>query len=267
VGQNLPADFYVSYRLVSAGIKIYCYPSSNNDNGILVTSVTFEPVGAATIGAALGNSPQFGDFNIIENGYYKQTTTIASRDTQQHCYIPIDESFWDYAQIPNVGGLMKSGFAWTGYITGAAPSATIARVEFVANYEALLDNTYTDYLPSEPPSEDIEPKNIFRTLSTIKNDLTALTPTRMNSIIETPEVTKEEITLPPPKMLINSITDQIKNATGALKDTTSAMLSVVKSPEKKLNFLEKAMDFLSPIASSIVQNVARKYVGLMPLFS
>jgi len=270
VGQTLPADFYVRYRLVSAGLRLYCYPSSNNDNGIATISVTFEDVGvgSTTVATYLGPAAQFGDFTQIENGYFKQTTTIASREVQEHVYIPIDDSFFDYRPVEFTGSGSKPGFAWTGYISGAAASSTIARIEFACNYEALLDNAYTDYLPSDTYTEDVDPKQIPIIINRIKQEeylspktvSDALKQDNMgmdiNDIVEIPSSSKKK------KLEQERLKNESKDLGEILKD----MLPSLPKP-KASSWLSDIMDMVSPITSSIIQNVAGKYVPFLPMFN
>jgi hypothetical protein len=166
VGQSLPAAFYVRYRVVSAALRLYCYPSSNNDQGIVTISATFENIGTIAAAGVNGTAQQWSLFSAIENGYYKKTTTVASREVQEHVYIPIDETKWAYSPVATA----VDGYGWVGYITGAAASSNVARIEIITNYEALLDNTYTDYLPSDTPLADLEPQQISSVLRAVKNN-------------------------------------------------------------------------------------------------
>lgn len=257
VGQALPADFYVRYRLVSAGLRVYCYPSSNNDNGLLTVAVTFETISTSNIGAANANAQQWGAFAQIENGYFKETTTIASRTVQQHSYIPIDESMWDYQALSSV----KNGFGWVGYITGATPSTAIARVEVIMNFEALLDNQYTDYLPSDSIPVDQDPKMIFAAIGSIKSDTSsAITPKKIEEVLEEQNMSIQpdsEITLPPSKT-VTDIKDKAGSfASNVLREVAATVLDSLPNT-KKGNFLTSVMNALSPLASSIIQSAASK---------
>jgi len=270
VGQALPADFYVRYRLVSAGLRLYCYPSSNNDNGIASVSVTFEDigVGSTTVVTNLGPSAQFGDFTQIENGYFKQTTTIASREVQEHVYIPIDESFFDYRPVDFTGSASKNGFAWTGYISGAAPSSTIARIEFACNFEALLDNAYMDYLPSDNYTEDIDPKQIPIIVNRLKNE-EYLSPKKINDALREENVgldINDIIELPTPPKKKKQEQERLKVETKDLGDILKDMIPAISKP-KVGNWVSDIMDVVSPITSSIISSVANKYVPFLPMFN
>jgi len=263
-GQNLPADFYVRYRPVSAGLRLYCYPSSNNDNGIAVVSVTMESVSSGLIGVANAQLQQFGAFNQIENGYYKQTTTVASREVQEHVYVPLDESFWDYVVL----GATKIGFAWIGYITGGIPSSTLARAEVITNYEAILDNQYTDYLPSESPMEDLEPKMIFNVLNKLKKEQVQLSPKKIQQVLSednlaiTPDTT---IDLPKSTREQKQDTFSLKTIGGALKSVVEDVLPSLPGQQQQ-SWLAKIMDVVSPVASQIIQAAAKIYSPSLPSF-
>jgi len=264
VGQTLPAPFYPKYRVVSSGLRLYCYPSSNNDNGIAVISVTFEEIVGALAGSALPGSAQFGDFNQIENGYYKQTTTLASREVQEHVYIPLDDSFFDYQTTAFTG---KAGFAWTGYISGAAASSSIARVEVITNYEAVLDNQYTDYLPSETVSTEMEPKNIYPLVGKLKNldKLNFKTITeqlREDNALYAPE---DVLELPAPPKEKKKVESAIKELSSEISDVMKDFFPSVPK-EKQSDWLSTVMDVVSPISSSIIQNVAGRYLPFVSPF-
>jgi hypothetical protein len=259
IGQSLPANFYVRYRLVSAGIRVYVYPSSNNDNGILTVSTTFENLANSPVPLAVVNSGQFAFFNEIENGYFKQTTTIASRMVQEHTYIPVDDSFYDYQTLNTI----KSGFGWTGYITGAAVSTSVARVEITANYEALVDNAYTDYLPTDSPMEEMDPKMIFGAVSKVKNNIENTSTQSMEkalSELNQSTITSESgtITLPTTQKMVvekqNHLSDLVDIGKQIVKKTLEN-----KPNLEKTNIFERIMNAISPIAAQLISNVARSY--------
>jgi len=261
IGQQLPADFYVRYRLVSAGLRLYCYPSSNNDNGIAVISTTFETLNYNTVTLNMTNAAQFGDFNQIENGWYKQTTTVASRQVQEHAYIPLDESFYDYTVV----GVDKPGFAWVGYISGAAPSATIARLELIANYEAMLDNQYADYLPSDVAFDEMEPKNIAMFINRAKK-LDELSPKTINDLLqqENQAINPEDIIeLPSPPKSQKRIEAEMREAKDDLLQTMKDFFPEVPKKAKE-TFLTTVMDLISPISSGIIQHIAGQYMPYLP---
>lgn len=259
IGQTLPADFYTRYRLVSSGLKLYCYPSSNNDNGIASISVSFEPLSISSVPGTNASAQQWGDFNQIENGYFKQTTTVASRVVQEHSFIPIDETFFDYTAV----GVSKTGFLWTGYISGAAPSSTIARVEFICNYEALLDNQYVDYLPSDVPQDEVDPKMIPIFINSAKK-LDNLKPETLDALLSESNTAYNDtdvIVLPTPPKTIRDKEKEVKQEMSLLSDTFRDFFpSVPKS--KQTNWVSDIMDLVSPIASSIIQQAAGRFMPL-----
>jgi len=258
IGQILPADFYVRYRLVSAGMRVYVYPSSNNDNGLLTTSVTYETVVAATIGAVVTSAAQFGDFSQIENGFYKQTTTIASREVQEQVYLPIDEAAWDYQQV----GLVGKPPSWVGYITGASPSTTIARLEVIMNFEAILDNQYTDYLPSESLNDNSDPRVIFGGISALK-EAPNLSPPVLKEVlreVNTDGYTmSDKVSLPPPEKQTSLIKDVTSTMTNIAKNIVNEQLQKLQ-PQEKSNWLGNVLGNLSPVLQTIVGS------GFPPLF-
>jgi len=256
-GTILPADFYVRYRLATAGLRLYCYPSSNNDNGIAVVSSTFEATGFQGIPGAIVEMAQFGDFNQIENGWYKQTTTVASRQVQEHVYFPLDEGFWDYLAV----GTFKSGFAWTGYISGAAPSATIARVEVIMNFEAILDNQYTDYLPSDNVLDDVEPKQVVAVLNKMKRAETTKPSDLKNILQEENQLINPDdvIDVPMPPSEIKKKQKEFKDASKDLVDTIKDFLPSV--PDRD-TWMSRVLEFVSPVAKSIISSAVQ---GLIPI--
>lgn len=260
-GQELPAAFYVKFRLVSAGLRLYCYPSSNNDNGIATVGVTFESMPIIGNGSILTAAAQFGDFNQIENCYFKETTTIASRNVQEHNYIPIDESFFDYLDV----GVNKNGFAWLGYIAGAQPSTTIARLEFVLNFEALLDNQYTDYLPSDTAEQDVDPRNIPVIVNNLKN-LDVLKPKNIEDVLRDNDVKLSDsdiLNFPTPPKEKKKIESQIKNEINDMSEALRDFFPTIPK-QKQPSIISDVMDFINPIASSVIQSVASKYMPMFP---
>lgn len=263
IGQNLPADFYTRYRVVSAGLRIYVYPSSNNDNGMLSVSVTYDPVTVVAVGGAPAGSPQFTVFSNTENGYFKQTTTIASREVQEHCYVPLDESFSDYQPL----NTPRTGFAWTGYITGAAPSTSIARIETVINYEALVDNEYTDYLPSESPVQDTDPKMVFAVLNAVKAESGPITPLRIEEAFK--EANKnmgvvEAIELPPNPKEILQKQKEIQNQTNLFKKTVDSVMKVIPEKQKQTwlsTLIDKASPFVGNLLGQAISSLAPPWLS------
>jgi len=253
IGQELPANFYTRFRLVSAGIKIYLYPSSNNDQGILTVSATFETITAIAVAGVNAALTQFSAFSQIENGYYKKTTTVASREVQEHVYIPIDESKWNYATV----GTSVEGYGWLGYITGAAASTNVARVELIANYEALLDNQYTDYLPSDSPLQDLEPSILGSVLRSIKNNPEANTPIKIATALNEANLSL----LPDQQIKLNSSRKDVSNLhedkniieNVAKQIATMANPIIQNHPDKEesKNWSDKLTGFLSEIGQGL----------------
>ena len=202
----------------------------------------------------MGDATQWGDFNQIENGYWKQTSTVASRDVQEHVYIPIDETQNNYLATPGY----NNGFTFVGYISGASPSATIARLEICLNYEALLDNTYTDYLPSGTlDNSDIEPKNVPGVLTAIKREVENLSPKQIEKALEKVEVISTPdsiIQLPPSKKEYNEHTKSMNSAVETLKTLVKDSVEAIPAKHKN-SLIGKIMDVLSPVASGLISNV------------
>lgn len=259
VGQQLPANFYIKYRVVSAALKLYCFPSSNNDNGIATISVSFITGTSVAVPGTNAAYQQFGDFNLIENGYWKTTTTVASREVQEHVYVPLDDSFLDYV---NISG-HKQGFNWVGYISGAAPSSSIARVEVVTNYEALLDNAYTDYLPSDTVSDEIDPKMVPHFVNEVKKQ-EKLNPQTLNDVLK--EVNQgfsddDVIELPTPPRVIKEKEKAVKDNLSLASDLVKDFLPAVPK-SKQSNIFGEIMDAISPIANAVIQQAASRILPM-----
>jgi len=262
-GNTLPANFYTRYRIVSSGLRVYCYPSSNNDNGLLSISVSYDAVSPTIPPAAIPDAAQFGDFALTENGYFKQTTTISSRTVQEHTFLPPDESFWDYMPLGTAGGgVVKTGFLWSGYITGAAPSTSIARLEVVVNFEALVDNEYTDYMPSDSPTEEIDPKIIFSTVNRIKLDGDPITPKKVEDVladINASPTPDNEIVLPKPSTDVSKLKQQMDENADMLRKLLKD--KIVPLPDKeKTSWFSNIIDKVKPIALNLIKNLIGRYI-------
>lgn len=143
VGQTLPADLYTRYRLVSASFKITFTASDFTSAGFGTSSVLFDPLPFNIPPGVLSGLSPYGNFNLIENGYYKSTKALVKGQSIETIFLPPDESYLDFYDI----GAGRGGFNIVSYITGAPPTTSVARVDIIANFEAIVAGVYTDYLP------------------------------------------------------------------------------------------------------------------------
>jgi hypothetical protein len=218
-------------------------------------STTFEDPGVFSPGTVNPDLQGYGNFSMIDNGYYRKTTTVASRDVLESSYIPLDSLMLDYVNIQ----VQRPGYLWIGYITGAAPSATIARMEIVVNYEALVNNDFADYLPTASHTESIPPKMIFGVIERLKKSRSALGKTEVESILKEQSILpnpQSEITIPEPKPDRRSIASRIEELGSDVTKITQAVAPFISEDLKK-TWLQKLMSFVSPLASRAVEAAAQ----------
>jgi hypothetical protein len=148
IGQT-PAVAYNMYSLVSFGARFRPLGSLNTTKGFSVLSMQYDPdIAAANAGIASASAQQYGQFNLIDNGYYRQTiqNIVGCRDTSFLFarYCPMGDDWATFLPI----GTAKNGLAYTWYCTGAAASEAVCQVEIVVNYECTAGAAITDWVPA-----------------------------------------------------------------------------------------------------------------------
>jgi hypothetical protein len=146
IGQTLPANFYYRYRLVSSKIKITFTSSELNTQGFCSTGVSYSQSTFAAIGANDASSSPFGNFSLIENSYFKSTVPAYKAETSETIFLPMDDTALNFA-ITTVQPAVP--YMFVGYISGAIGNSVAARLDITSNYEVIVDNTYTDYIPQD----------------------------------------------------------------------------------------------------------------------
>lgn len=122
-----------------------------------------------------------------------------------------------------------------GYISGAAPNTSVVRMEFIVNYEGLLDNQFRDYIPSTLPDEDYNPNLIqthLRSLTTNNKDIN-----KEKLIIENDKLNDSNINKQKLIETKKEITDLVNIATEKIK------------PAKRPGFFESILNNLGPLAN------------------
>lgn len=153
LGQSPPSQFYTRYRLVSAGVRLLFTSSNLNSTGFCTASVDFNTTAAQATGTAIAPYTRYGNFSNTENGAFKQTSSVSNGSMLQINYIPVDSSSTDFVAC----GTPVNGFVITGYITGAPASTNVARMDVVFNYEAFVNQTFTDYIPTASSFSNDDP--------------------------------------------------------------------------------------------------------------
>lgn len=250
-GQVPPANFYSRYRLVSAGLKITFTSSELNSTGFCTVGIDFVDAGVTSVGIANTVLAQYGDFSLIENTYFKDSKATRSGDSLQLNYIPLDSSYLDFAS-PGVG---RTAFQFLAYVAGAQASTVVARVDIVANYEGTVANGFTDFLPCQVYTGELEDlKFVSSALSGVKNANAALSPANLEKALLKNDSDKPQVIVAgQPKQSIQQALEMVNVLNELSKHTTDQIKEKIEDPDKKKSWLNKAMDYTAPIASHIMQ--------------
>lgn len=146
IGQTLPGNFYSRYRLVSAELRITFTASSFTSSGFCTTSISYDVDATpfATTGQLISPYAPYGDFQRVENGQYKSSMAAAQGNQTSLLYLPQDNNFTEFRNTSTT----LSNYAMCLYVSGAPASTPVARLDIYANYEAIVDNDFADYIPS-----------------------------------------------------------------------------------------------------------------------
>jgi hypothetical protein len=154
-----------------------------------------------------------------------------------------------------------SGYEWVGYITGASASSTIARMEMVNNFEALVDNVYGDYLPSESPNESVDPRDIGNIISKLKHAGSVISPATFEKAIQNSGVVlQDQIELPLPREFTKIKKDNLQDLLDVVKEVAKVQTKPMNYQHRS-NWLTTIMDMVSPLTSAAIQAAA----GLLPM--
>lgn len=255
IGQSMPAPFYTKYRLVSAGLRLTFTSSQLQSTGFATVGVDFSNQIPNFVGNNVGNGT-YAYFNNIENSYFKETKATRNGESLQVNYIPLDSSFTDFTDV----GVSKGGFNICGYISGAQASTTIARVDIVLNYEATVAVNYTDYLPCQVFTGNIdELKHVNRVAISLQQENKSLSPESLKEVVQevlpqTDFGNKVYVGLPKPilDMSYKTIDDLDKLKKKFIEKQTENI-----PVSKKNSILGSIMSFMNPIASGVLQAGAK----------
>jgi len=254
--QNLPIALYSKFRLVSSAIRLTFTSSQLSSTGFATVSVDFSDVNGALVGVPLATLLKYGLFSNIENAYFKESKATKNGDTLDLNYIPIDSSFTDYLNV----GSARPGFTFVGYISGAEKSTTIARIDLVANYEALVATEYTDYLPSQVYTGSLdELKTVNSLVSTLQQRGQSPTPENLTLIADEQNKTgdsegsNEIIDLPLSKANIENKANEIAR----LENIKNAAISII--PDKKFIDYER----FNELATNSLKSILKKGVNMI----
>jgi len=165
-------------------------------------------------------------------------------------YIPLDSSFIDYQSV----GTSKQGFVFIGYIAGAQASTTIARLDIVLNFEALVAAQYTDYLPCQVYTGGMDDlKSVNRVLVALQQDNKPLSTESISEVAKAvaPDTVYDKqakINLGVPKIIKDKVVETVKD----LQNIKSEVIDKMIPKEKKRGIFGRLMDVLSPISSGII---------------
>lgn len=258
ISQNMPVLFYNRYRIVSAALKITFTTSQLSSTGFGTLAVDFsDNASVAAIGAVLPSAAPFGIFARTENGYFKETKSTRDNESIQVNYLPLDSSFTDYFPV----GTTKLGFNIIGYVTGAPVSSTIARIDLVTNYEALVANEYTDFLPCQVYTGGLDDlKTINKIAIQIQSDGGTLSPENIQKVASQFKVDIDDqlkFKLPPLKQTVRAAKSNYQDLDELKKIVVEEMTQKLP-PEKKQSVLSKIMGFISPIFGGAIETFANR---------
>jgi hypothetical protein len=149
---QLPINVFDRIRLVSAGIKVSSILASDDNSGYMTLALCFD---GATLGATVGSPDadlaKYGDFNLIDNLYYKQTQSLGDYTPLSLKWLPVDTATTEFVSS-GVSSISLPYFI--GYVTGAPASTAALRIEIIANCEAIVAPEFKDFVRADlpPPS-------------------------------------------------------------------------------------------------------------------
>lgn len=250
IGQSLPVALYNKYRLSSAGLRLTFTSSQLSSTGFATCSVDFADTIVTGTGASNATYSTYGVFNNIENAYFKETKATRNGDSISMNYIPLDSSFVDYQTV----NASKQGFVFIGYIAGAQALTTIARLDIVLNFEALVAAQYTDYLPCQVYTGGLDDlKSVNRVLVALQQENKPLSTESISEVAKTvaPDVIYDKqakMNLGVPKIIKDKVVETVKD----LQNIKNEVIDKLIPKEKKRGIFGKLMDVLSPISSGIM---------------
>ena len=165
IGYNqLPANIYGSYRLVSASIIVTYIGRMDIVSGVLGSGIGINNSGVAapTVPTTVdANSATFSNFLQIDNLFFKERTQAANG--VRSIFFATDDRYTNFLPVYNgTGGnpgstlsnTYVSGFYFAGYAQGL-PAATInLRFDFYLNYEAIVTPQYANFIPTNVESSN-----------------------------------------------------------------------------------------------------------------
>lgn len=256
IGQALPAPLYNRYRLVSAGIKLTFTSSLLNSTGFATLGFDIGGTTASgAVGTAINTFQQYGSFEAIENSYYKDIKGLRNGESIESLWLPIDAAAYDFKtmNLDNPYGNL------IGYISGAPPTTVVARVDIVMNYEALVTVALADYLPCEVYVGNVTSiKQAQAVAASSLSDKGLPTTEKMYETAKSLGITdlSGQVKLPMPKQISNLVGKIDKAIDDVAKNIVDKLSGTLK-PEEKKSFLNQVMDFLNPVASSLISLVPR----------
>ena len=155
IGQSIPTMIYSQYRLVSGGVQLLFTSSAFTSSGLATIGLDYNKnVTIATAPTfAIANFLTYGTFSNIDNCYFRKTIPISNGAILSLPWLPKDvvneQSFTQVEQSALYSPIIA------GYVTGAPASAVIARIRVVLNFEAVVDVSYVDYIPTTETYSDI----------------------------------------------------------------------------------------------------------------
>jgi len=254
IGQNLPADFYTRFRLVSAALQLSFTTSSLNSSGFCTMGVSFTNQLEVGVGVINPNFQSFGSFNNVENSYFLTHQSANTTIPVQMNYIPLDDSFTDFLTLNAVSA--KGGYTIVGYVSGQPVSQAVARLDIVATYEATVAVGYTDYLPCSiytGSTEDIRIVN--KMVGEIRTNDGSLNTNDLNKAMENVTHTTDGKIPIGPNPVIGSLAKQALASSDAIKKVIIDKEIEDMEPKDKRSFWHKLGDYAIDFGSSLLPGV------------
>jgi len=136
---------YAQYRLVSAGLRARFVGSDLNNNGRIIVGLDpqTQATGAGTVGTAVANFAKYGDFNQILNSYFCQIESCRKDSSAETIYITPDPLAYAFQYL----GAPYSSQCLVACIQGGPASQACLEVDFIANFELMVENESSDWIP------------------------------------------------------------------------------------------------------------------------
>jgi len=142
----LLSPIYSEACLVSHSLVVEAQVSNNNAQGTIVSGIVHDNLfGNNNVGDVNSALSKYGNFTLARTGFFNDSVNVSETRGIRTIGFPLDNSYEEFLN-PQVQQV-KKGFGHVVTGIGLPPAATIV-VRIVANWEALPDPAFTNFVSS-----------------------------------------------------------------------------------------------------------------------